>query len=205
MTTKPMTKLTRERFYPEHTAAHGFPLLQRHINRYKWAGSKMKANDIVLDCGCGSGYFDYILLNTCEKVHGIDISAEAIQYAKWKAEKTKNNRLFYERKDMTEINYEDKFDTIVCIEAIEHLAELAQEIFLTKVEAALRKDGTFLVTTPRAGTCTTDFHLHEFKGPDFIELLDKHFDNVTLDQNYLFKIPDNFMLVVCSGPKKVLQ
>src|SRR5512147_324988 len=97
---KPTPAFTKERFYLEHAMIHGMPALMRHINRYKWAAAHCRRNDDVLNAGCGSGYGDYILLNACNSVVGVDISEEAIDYAKWKAEKQGQSRVRYERQDL---------------------------------------------------------------------------------------------------------
>ena len=50
----------------------------------------LKSNDLVLDAGCGSGFFTLGLYNMGHKVKGVDISPEMIKELKKKAKK-----LFY--------------------------------------------------------------------------------------------------------------
>ena len=52
-----------------------------HIHRYKFALNYVKSKKI-LDIACGEGYGSNILSSEAEKVLGIDISSESINYAK---------------------------------------------------------------------------------------------------------------------------
>lgn len=202
MLTKPKVNFTKERFYPDFLMLYGMPLLQRHINRYKWATSKLKSEDLVLDAGCGCGYFDHILLNACRKVHGMDISGEAIAYARWKAETTKQDRLVYTIGDLQNVSSANlsRYDAVVCIEAIEHMEENGQHNFMSALKNII-PDGKLLITTPKKGKATGDFHKHEFTEAEFKVFLEKYFDIVSFDKSSDFKIPDDFMIAVCEKVK----
>ena len=52
-----------------------------HMNRYIFASDLVKDKK-VLDAACGTGYGTALLAQTAQKVCGIDISEEAISYAK---------------------------------------------------------------------------------------------------------------------------
>lgn len=201
--TKPQPAFTKERFYLEHAGRHGIPALTRHLNRYKWAALKLKSDDIVLDAGCGSGYGDFILLNACDSVVGVDRSVEAIEYARWKADKQRQARLRYEIHALENLplDLRVKFDAVVCIEAIEHLKSDAQEMFMNSLKRILKPDGMLLITTPRKNENTdslkTEFHENEFTENEFKVFLDRFFDVVSFDDPPRFRITPDFMLATC--------
>ena len=199
--TKPNPAFTKERLYLEHAMGHGMPTVIRHLNRYKWAAFHLPKHAAVLDAGCGSGYGDYILLNSCDTVVGIDASKEAIDYAKWKAEKQKQNRLRYECQDLSMLDLSETFDAAVCIEVIEHLKEPQQRAFMGRMRRFLKDDGFLLITTPikKNDGPMTHFHEREFTRNEFISFLSEHFTNVILHDPSFWKIPDNFLLAKCDG------
>lgn len=201
MITKPQVQFTLERFYPEFIGRYGVALLQRHVNRYKWAMSKLKSDYAVLDAGCGCGYFDFSLLDACKTVHGIDISEQAIQYAKWKAMRHNQPRLTYEVMDLANITTDLKFDAVVCIEAIEHLLMEDQGIFMGSLKNILKPDGSLLITTPKKGKATGTYHQHEFENYEFVEFLGSFFYRVDFDIPLKYKVPENFMMAHCRGIK----
>src|SRR3990167_11399605 len=126
----------------------------------------------VMDAGCGSGYGDSILLNSCSRVLGIDRSPEAIEYASWASEKTDMSRVEYIVADLANLPMErllsvDAFDGVVCIEAIEHMRTEEQNNFLASIKKILKpEDGKFIVTTPVRniifGSLKTPYHEAEF-------------------------------------------
>lgn len=202
MITKPQVQFTLERFYPEFIGRYGFALLQRHVNRYKWAMSKMTSEQHILDAGCGCGYFDFSLLNACKTVHGIDKSEEAIEYAKWKAMSHNQDRLTYEVMDLASMDMKGQtFDKVVCIEAIEHLPSEDQQTFMRSLNNILKPEGELLITTPRKGMATGIYHKHEFDSSEFVNFLDSYFYSVNFDSPKEYKIPDNFMLAHCKVMK----
>ena len=70
-------------------------------------------NSKILDLACGSGTFAISLANSGYNVTGLDLSREIIDVAK---EKTKMNHvdIEFDVKDMTNFDYNTKFDVITC-------------------------------------------------------------------------------------------
>ena len=195
---------TKERFYTEHSLKHGIASLQRHVNRYKWAASHLENGWDVLDAACGSGYGDPILLTVCEKVVGIDISPDAVNYAIKKRDRLKmNHRLHYIQCSVAEISAEIKnmkFDAVVSIETIEHVDERSQVKFLNGIKSVLKPNGVLLMTTPIKGTePMTEYHVREFGASEFTSFLRARFSDVFFDSPEKFGVKDNFMLAVCRG------
>ena len=207
---RPRPAFTTERFYLEQVAQHkgGIAMLQRHVNRYKWASSHLVGAELVLDAGCGSGYGDHILLNSAKMVIGVDQSPEAIAYAQWKASTLKQNRVRYEIMDMgllsrKRLGLVERVDAVVCIEVIEHLKMHDQQAFLNSLDQIIRPTGKLLITTPEknevTGTMKTEFHENEFTREEFRSFLCERFYSVRFDDPKRFKIPSDFLLGVCEG------
>ena len=74
-------KFTGERLIPELNQNTAF--FYEHVIRYLFA-SQFSENKTVLDAGCGTGYGSYIIdkFGKPNKIQAVDISNEAINYAK---------------------------------------------------------------------------------------------------------------------------
>lgn len=193
-------EFTTERFYVEHVHRHGRELLMRHVRRYKWAMSYVPRGARVLDVGCGSGYGDFILLNSASHVVGVDIDPDAIEYAKTKARLQKEPRLEYACEDMTQEAGDGamQFGAVVCIEMFEHVDLEAQAQLLQNVSKWLKPGGVFVMTTPEKGQgAMTKHHVHEVTRSELDAMLSVVFDDVAYDDPAKFGLPDNFILAVC--------
>lgn len=193
-------EFTTERFYLEHSLKHGIPALHRHINRYKWAASRVPAGARVLDIGCGSGYGDFILITKAASVFGIDRDSTAIEYATRKAKERVEKRISYGVLDASEPVGEDvkKFGAVVCIEMIEHVNAEAQAALLKNAVTMLEPGGVFILTTPEKGTETmTWHHVRELSRSELDSMLAPYFDHIEYDDPIKYGIPDNFILAVC--------
>ena len=204
-TRKPDVAFTTERFYMDHVDRHGLALLKRHVNRYKWATSNIPQGARVIDAGCGSGYGDHILRTRASEVLAIDVSEEAINYAKWKAAEIGDKGIMYVRDDLQDFPVPHvQFDAAVCIEVIEHVGEKAQEEILHRLAASLTDAGVLMITTPikQGEEKLTEFHEHEFSTEEFKAFLGRRFYSVAFDDAKKFGIPEHFMLAVCRGPRR---
>lgn len=152
-----------------------------HMNRYIFASDLVKDKK-VLDAACGTGYGTALLAQTAQKVCGIDISEEAISYAK--------SNYSAENVDFTVANIEklpfenDFFDVVVSFETIEHVDAQKQEKFLCEVKRTLKKDGIFIISTPNKDVYKNrgenHFHVSEFSFVEFKSFLEKRFKNVKM-------------------------
>jgi len=114
-----------------------------HLCRYHIAQALFKGKHI-LDVGCGTGYGVGVLTNAnATTVTGIDISAEAITYAKgnWgdKASFIMSSSLYLPFND-------ESFDVVTCFEHYEHIAE--QMLVLKEIHRVLRPGGYLMISTP---------------------------------------------------------
>jgi SAM-dependent methyltransferase len=163
-------------------------LWNEHLARYAFA-VRLARNRRVLDAGCGSGYGAAELAREAREVVGIDISEEAIDYAR---ERYHGQRVQFERASCLEIPAADgAFDLVVAFEIIEHLSDW--RTFLREARRVLSPPGQFVVSTPnrlyyaesRAQLGPNPFHAHEFDYAEFRSELETAFQRVALySQNH---------------------
>ena len=149
-----------------------------HMARYIFAG-KFAEGKLVLDLACGTGYGSYYLaLHGAKKTIGVDISEEAVGYAKDLYEVAD---LHFEVMDVRKLAFKDKsFDVIVAFEIIEHIRE--QEEFLKEIRRVLKDDGVLLISTPNSKVYSgkNRFHLKEMGYEEFLSALERFFPEVTV-------------------------
>ena len=175
-----MAEFTGERVIPGEVDAD---LWNEHVARY-WFAVRMTRGRRVLDAGCGSGYGADVLAREAREVLGVDISGDAIDYAR---QHYRADNLRFERASCLRIPAPDgSFDLVVAFELIEHLADW--RAFLREVRRVLAPSGQFLVSTPnrlyyaeaRAALGPNPFHVHEFEYGEFQCELEAVFPHVTL-------------------------
>lgn len=164
-------EFTGERFVPEKLKESD-EIYQEHVERYRFACSYVKGC-VVLDAACGTGFGSRMMSENAKKVYGIDISREAVEYAK---EKYANENIVYDQMDVAKISYPDGFfDAVVSFETVEHVPE--PERFLNEIQRVLRPGGRLIISTPnRETTCQgkdvhAPFHIKEFTLDEMLGLL----------------------------------
>jgi ubiquinone/menaquinone biosynthesis C-methylase UbiE len=158
-------------------------LWSEHIARYAFA--RLYANGKrTLDSGCGTGYGSAELAQSAAEVTGVDIAAEAIEYAR--ANYPIAGLRFLES-SCTAVPFPvESFDLVVAFEVIEHLTD--QRDFLDECARVLTREGLLIVSSPnkryyaetRAATGPNPFHEHEFEADEFVRELQRVFPNVRL-------------------------
>ncbi|HAL45299.1 MAG: hypothetical protein A2Y12_06455 [Planctomycetes bacterium GWF2_42_9] len=173
---------TAERLMVDENTSNS-PLFLRHKMAYIFSEQYAK-NKVVLDDGCGSGYGSFHLIsNGAQKVTGIDLSQEAIEYAN---EKYKNKNLNFIQMDVTKLNFNDNtFDTLTSFQVIEHIKEVDK--YLNEIKRVLRNGGVALITTPNKQTYSPNtigpenpFHVKEYYLEELKNLLDIYFSKVQI-------------------------
>ncbi len=134
----------------------------------------------VLDYGCGSGYGTYMLSETADKITGVDISSEAIDYAQ--KNYTKENLNFLTLSELSD----EKFDVITSFQVIEHVYN--DKEYVQKLKTLLNTNGVLIISTPDK----TDrlfpyiqkpwniFHIKEYDSGGLNKLLKKYFQDVEI-------------------------
>ncbi len=165
-----------ERIDPDREPAG---IISIHLKRYEFSKHYCERKK-VLDAACGVGYGSGYLASAAASVVGIDIDPEAILFAQKRYQTGAIN--FFEM-DVTKTNFDDsEFDTICSFETIEHLSDIPA--YLNEMSRLLRKDGTYLVSTPQVSKTNNapqnPYHTVEFSRIDFETLLRVYFYDVEI-------------------------
>jgi len=159
-------EFTGERIVPGKTIE---PLFREHEARYVFAG-KYVAGKNVLDVACGSGVGSaYLLAVGASKVLGLDVDAEAIDFAR-----TSYKKVQFLQGDATAIPLPDSSqDVVVSFETIEHIKD--QHRLLLEFRRLLKPGGLLICSTPNRSiskwTNPNPFHVHEMSATEFEDYL----------------------------------
>ncbi len=98
----------------------------------------------ILDIGCGGGILTEPLARLGAKVIGVDENENAIKVAINHAKTNKLN-IQYKKISFEKISFNEKFDVILCMEALEHLNNV--DMLISKVKKLLKPRGSFIGST----------------------------------------------------------
>lgn len=146
-----------------------------HLVRYLSAQYVVKGRT-VLDIASGSGYGTASLAKTATHVTGVDVSKEAIDYAR---ENYSAENIDYKLGDGRNIPLEDtSVDIVVSFETIEHIEDY--RFFMSEVKRVLKPDGLFLLSTPNDVEFAegNHFHIHEFEHKELQSLVKEYFSEI---------------------------
>jgi ubiquinone/menaquinone biosynthesis C-methylase UbiE len=158
-------------------------LWSEHVARYAFARRYVHGKR-VLDAGCGTGYGSAELAQAAAEVTGVDIAADAIEYA---IANYPIPGLSFVESSCTAVPFPPaSFDVLIAFEVIEHLADY--RTFLDESARVLTDQGLFIVSSPnrryyaetRSQTGPNPFHEHEFEAEEFVRELERVFPNVRL-------------------------
>ncbi len=165
-----------ERIVPDETEPG---IVALHLKRYDFAARWCRGRT-VLDAGCGVGYGSHFIGTLAEDVLGVDLSEDAIAYAR---ERYGSETVEFRVMDLAALDLPDaSFDAVCAFEVIEHVP--APEAVLAELGRVLRPGGTLVVSTPQVARTThspdNPFHHVEYARADFEALLHGSFDGVEL-------------------------
>ncbi|UOR13962.1 class I SAM-dependent methyltransferase [Halobacillus amylolyticus] len=149
-------------------------LLLEHIARYTFSTPYVKGR--VLDIACGTGYGSLHVAKARKKeikeIIGVDISADAIQYAK---QHYYHPLLTFHKGDVMNPSLKDeigRFDTILSFETIEHVVD--DRTFMQRIYKLLKPGGSLVLSTPfgkgRDYPCGSPFHYFQLTKDEFHQI-----------------------------------
>jgi len=144
-----------------------------------YTSSILKKDDVVLDIGCGDGFFTkYFCSVKCRHIDAVDIEPTAIQAAK--ALCSAENITYYLQDAVVQPFPLPKYDVIIWDGALGHFPPETTEIMLKKISQSLQPDGIF-IGSESLGTKEGDDNLQFFESlKDLHSLFEKHFKHVSL-------------------------
>ncbi len=159
-----------ERMVPEYHK--GELIYGEHLSRYE-AILELCKNRVVLDIASGSGYGTKMISKGAKKVYGVDISEDAVNYAR---SHFNSRNIDYSVGSGTKIPLADNsIDVVVSMETIEHIE--AQEAHLSEIVRVLKHDGVYICSTPndRVYPKGNHFHVREHSSKSLRRLLTGYF------------------------------
>ena len=155
--------------YLMHVAAYGFAEQFAHGKR-------------VLDYGCGSGYGAARLAEKAREVNAVDVSLEAITYAR--IHFSRPNLTFARISTTGRLPFPDGvFDTIVSLQVLEHINDTAH--YLSEVRRLLAPGGCLVLVTPNRANRLLPmqrpwnrWHVYEYSERTLRKTLIQYFVNV---------------------------
>ncbi|HZF49060.1 MAG TPA: class I SAM-dependent methyltransferase [Polyangiaceae bacterium] len=156
---------------------------QKLYERYEFCNAHIK-DRVILDIPCGSGW-GTSLLKRYQRCTGVDISEEAIAFAKREYERP--GTLEFMVGSMEKLPAGDaSLDVIVCLEGFEHVDRAIGSAFLDESQRALKRGGLLLMTCPVLNEYGEDtgnpYHLCEYPEEELIDKLNRGFRIQSLDR-----------------------
>ncbi len=149
---------------------------REHLEAYQFAKQFAVGAD-VLDCGCGTGYGTALLGEVAKSAFGIDISQQAVRFAK-----RRYSQVRFEVMNVECLRFPDRtFDFIYSSENFEHLRD--HRAHLREVRRVLRSQGVFFVATPNPEMfwgIHNRYHTHEFSFGELKSILQDFFTEVVI-------------------------
>lgn len=159
------------------------PYREKLYERYRFCNTHIK-DQAILDVPCGSGW-GTSLLKGYRRCVGVDISEEAVAFAKKKYERP--GRLDFVVGGMEKLPAKDAdVDVIVCLEGFEHVDRSVGTAFLLEAQRALKRGGLLIMTCPVLNEFGADtgnpHHLCEYPEEELIDKLNRGFRVRTIER-----------------------
>ncbi len=145
-----------------------------HLNRYRKILPFAEQKN-VLDAGCGYGYGTKMIASKAKKVVALDISKEAIEYAR---KKYNSRNIEYICEDLNNINLSnfDKSDIAIIFEVLEHINN--PQNIIRKLRQNMNLGGYLFLSVPNGKRIndSNPFHVNKFDKNEIIDLLGDFFN-----------------------------
>jgi SAM-dependent methyltransferase len=154
-----------------------------HLKVYRFA-SQFCQGKKVLDVGCGTGYGTSYLAESAVLAVGIDLSRQAIRYAR---RHYKNPQLRFLRMNAESLVFPERsFDFIISTENFEHLGD--HRANLREMSRVLTDAGMLLLATPDHEMflgIDNPYHTHEFTYDELLHMVQEFFCECQISESLL--------------------
>jgi ubiquinone/menaquinone biosynthesis C-methylase UbiE len=107
----------------------------------------LKPNDIVLECGCGTGTLTVDVANSVKEVHAVDVSSKMLDNARAKALDRKIENINFVQSTLFDERFSiEAFDVILAFNVLHYLKDIRESI--KRINTLLKPGGLFISVTP---------------------------------------------------------
>jgi SAM-dependent methyltransferase len=151
-----------------------------HLATYDFAVPYVEGRR-VLDFGCGTGYGAHRIASRCEAITGVDVSGEAVAFARDRYRAANLEFLEIPPIERAPLPFDDaSFGAVLSFQVLEHVPD--PDRYVAEARRVLSRDGVLIVATPdrthrllRGQRPWNRYHLVEYAPGDLSELLGRHF------------------------------
>ena len=189
-TEKPLRTVV-ERYYLTHEELKQTErqvLLQEHLKRY--GAMRRFCYGKVLDFAAGCGYGAFMIAGNpdVEHVFAVDGNEEAIE---WGKEHFVHPKITYKTQEARSVT--GKFDTLVCLETIEHIKDTA---VIPGIVKRCGIDNVIVSFPDKKTTHYNPHHFHDFVRQDIVDLFPEHM------VYHIVRFADSTSILLIRTPKK---
>jgi len=137
-----------------------------------------KGNNLVLDAGCGNGSLSFRIAKRGNKVIGVDIKKENIDFCNNVKQSLRIKNLNFMQMSLTDITFKDKlFDVVISGEVLEHIKD--DNKVVKQFNRVLKKGGQCVISVPQnpdLWSVEDDWvgHIRRYEKEELINLLEKN-------------------------------
>ncbi len=177
------------------TASHLWRNDPRHLcfllSRYKFCSKLLAGKKNVLEIGCGEGFGILVVLQTVERVHGIDFDPLFIEWAENQYRKQNHNCSFSVVDITRQLPDKGPFDGAYALDFIEHIQTDLEQKAMANICSVLTEHAVCILGTPNSTAQTyaskdsKEGHINLKDADSLKELLNHYFYNV-----FIFSMSD---------------
>jgi 2-polyprenyl-3-methyl-5-hydroxy-6-metoxy-1,4-benzoquinol methylase len=182
------------------------------LARYKFCSKILDGRDYVLEIGCGDGLGIELMLQSCGRIKGLDITAEIVDYAR--EHNPHPDRVEYEQRNIITDLLPQLFDAAYSLDVIEHIEPELENVFIRNIARSLKDNAPLIIGTPNvtasayASEASRAAHINLKNHNTLRDLLEKYFHNV-----FIFAMNDevihtgfypmaHYLVALAVGPKQ---
>lgn len=175
--------MSSDRFWTERSVpgSASWPFFRgRAVSRYRFVAEFVRGKR-VLDVACGTGHGSHLLATEggASEVVGVDVSSEAVAYARENFAADNVRYLTGDSQDLGALGI-GRFDLVSSMGTLEHIER--PDAFASGVRSLLQPGGVWLVTmlNPETQDERDPYHHQEWSAEEFRRFVDRHFATAEL-------------------------